>query len=125
MRMKWVIVASAVMLGGCATVSSINKRFQHVVYDDGINRDEAMAIAQHHLGSQTVAKHYMIGTPDVEQIENVWDVTFLFEPTLPGSKYFQTFYRVKIDVSSGKILESGVHKGAGFGWGFRLHDQNM
>ena len=109
-----------VFLSACATSNSINKKYSTINYEDGIDKNEAIVIAQKQLLSSGYKKNYLIATYKVQKNDNNWGIAFIFDPvTLPKSPHFQTWYRVYIDNISGEIIDQGVYRGRGPSWGLR------
>jgi len=49
MRKIILIMSVSLMFLGCKSVSTINREFENINYSDGINRQEAILIAQKHI----------------------------------------------------------------------------
>ncbi len=119
------ICCVTLLVVGCATVGGIKKQYEKIDYSDGINQKEAVAIALNHLISTEHKNNYLLSGRKVKKEDDIWAVSFLFDPKSSFNKmYFQTYYRVYIDIDSGQVIDYGVYKGLGIGWGFRPFDKS-
>ena len=74
-QQKCFLFLVMVFLVGCATTGGIEKNYAKINYADGINRNEAIAIAQRDLLDNEKAKHkYRVTGPYVEEKEMTTDV---------------------------------------------------
>ena len=101
-----------VFLAGCATISSVDKNYQKINWQDGISRNEAFLIAKKHLIAQKEKPDYQVIAPFVRTDQkakaqpNVWFVAFHPRKVPLLFKY----YLVVVDKKTGEILEHGVRK---------------
>lgn len=85
---------------GCATIAD---RYKAIKFDDGINRKEAMTIAQYHIAQHPLSKEFKRKPNNTKNEDaNVW--SSYFNP----KDYFGYIFRVNIDQKSGKIIRSGL-----------------
>jgi hypothetical protein len=116
----------ALLVAGCATIGGVNKQYERIEYSDGVNKKEAVAIALKHLISTEHKNNYLLSGRKIKKEEDTWGVAFLFDPKSSFNKtYFQTYYRVYIDIASGQVIDYGIYKGVGFGYGFRPFDKSF
>lgn len=59
------IILICLLVGGCATVSSVEKDMQLINYNDGISEKEALTIARKSIINSKLDDYYKIGTASV------------------------------------------------------------
>ncbi|UCC95823.1 MAG: membrane lipoprotein lipid attachment site-containing protein [Candidatus Omnitrophota bacterium] len=115
------LLGIALLLNGCATIASIRHHYAKIDYSNGVNKEEAVLIAKHHLISTEYKYSYRVIAPWVESWEerNAWIVWFA--PKKLRFIFPQDFldlfipkkYCVVIDKETGEVhqKESGLFRG--------------
>lgn len=94
-----VLVAS-----GCASLESIDQFYDQVVWEDGINRNEAAVIAKKWLSQSKYEGDFQLLGPVSTRHENEWQITFLYK----SLSYYEKVLDVFVDPKTGEIRGSAI-----------------
>lgn len=102
------VVLFGLLACGCASVESIDKFYQKIVWEDGINRNEAAIIAKKWLSESKYEGDFQLIGPVSTHHENEWQITFLYKRLA----YYEKVLDVFVDPQTGEIRGSAIrHRG--------------
>ncbi|MFH1655047.1 MAG: lipoprotein [Candidatus Omnitrophota bacterium] len=107
-RITYLLVA-AVFLSGCATISSINKNYYRINYDDGVDTNEAKVIAKKTLNGSEYRNQYIIIFPYIlDDARTAGYSEYRFVVFRPKKiQIIRTSFLVVVSKITGEVLHSG------------------
>ena len=111
-RIGVCLLAGAVFLAGCSVATAVNKKYAEVNRTDGVNENEAVAIARHELLNSDALKRFHIKKASIlsdRLVDPYPDYIFVsFYPIAFDDHFWR--YLVVIDRRSGKVVRAEKYR---------------
>lgn len=104
MRRFLLIIFVMCCLTGCASLESLDRYYDEVIWEDGINRNEAAVIAKKWLLDSKYAGDFQIIGPISSRHSDEWQITFLYK----SLDYYEQVLDVFVDPKSGEVKSSVI-----------------
>lgn len=104
----YVFLACIILLTGCATVETLDRYYDEINWQDGINRNEAAVIAKKWLMESKYEGDFQMIAPVSTGHDNYWQVSFLYK----SLNYYEKVLDVYVDTLTGEVKEANIrHSG--------------
>lgn len=105
MRVFWAIICFLFM-SGCASMESLDRFHEEIIWDDGINRNEAAVIAKKWLSESKYEGDFQLFGPVSAKHEGEWQITFLYK----SLGYYEKVLDVFVDSQSGEVKKTVIRQ---------------
>jgi hypothetical protein len=97
-------VIVSIFLTGCASMESLDNFHDQIIWEDGINRNEAAVIAKKWLTESKYAGDFQIFGPISSKQDNEWQITFLYK----SLDYYEKVLDVFVDFKTGEVKNTVI-----------------
>lgn len=97
-------IITFIVLSGCASLESLDQFHDQIVWEDGINRNEAAVIAKKWLSESKYAGDFQLFGPVSAKQEDQWQITFLYK----SLDYYENVLDVFVDIKSGEVKNTVI-----------------
>ena len=101
---NFYVMACLMMVAGCATVESLDQVYDHIVWEDGINRNEAAIIAKRWVSDSKYSGDFQLFGPTSTKHEEEWQITFLYK----SLDYYEKVLDVFVDPKTGEVKGTAI-----------------
>ena len=102
MLLRIISVFLCFLIFGCASMESIQRQYDEIKWNDGINKKEAEYIAKQYLLENPEGKHFSMTFGGIYDEDESWKVVFPSKALNPLSPYYQKYFKVFVNKQTGK-----------------------